>query len=62
MLVNAAVLYANLKYEEGQWYGDLLGATSGGTKVSVKSDFKSHRQRIMGILKPCITLKFALKD
>ena len=41
MLINAAVLYANLKYEEGKWYGDLLGATSGGTKVSVKSDFKS---------------------
>ena len=41
LLINAAVLYANLKYEEGKWYGDLLGATSGGTKVSVKSVFKS---------------------
>lgn len=40
MLINAAVLYANLKYENGQWYGDLLGATSGGTKVSVTSDFQ----------------------
>lgn len=41
MLINAAVLYANLKYEDGQWYGDLLGATSGGTKVSVISDFQN---------------------
>lgn len=40
MLINAAVLYANLKYEDGRWYGDLLGATSGGTKVSVTSDFQ----------------------
>lgn len=40
MLINAAVLYANLKYEDGQWYGDLLGATSGGTKVSITPDFQ----------------------
>lgn len=40
MLINAAVLYANLRYEEGKWYGDLLGATSGGAKVHVSSDFK----------------------
>lgn len=40
MLINAAVLYANLKYEDGQWHGSLLGATSGGVKVSVTSDFQ----------------------
>lgn len=40
MLINAAVLYANLKYENGKWYGDLLGATSGGAKVHISSDFK----------------------
>jgi len=40
MLINAAVLYANLKYEEGKWYGDLLGATSGGAKVHISSDFE----------------------
>lgn len=40
MLINAAVLYANLKYEDGKWYGDLLGATSGGAKVHVSSNFE----------------------
>lgn len=40
MLINAAVLYANLKYEDGKWYGDLLGATSGGAKVHVSSEFE----------------------
>ena len=40
MLINAAVLYANLKYENGKWNGDLLGATSGGAKVSVVADYQ----------------------
>lgn len=40
MLINAAVMYANLRYEDGQWHGSLLGATSGGVKVSVTSDFQ----------------------
>lgn len=40
MLINAAVLYANLKYENGQWNGDLLGATSGGAKVSVVPNYQ----------------------
>lgn len=40
MLINAAVLYANLEYEDGKWHGDLLGATSGGAKVHVSSDFQ----------------------
>ena len=40
LLINAAVLYANLRYEEGRWYGDLLGATSGGAKVSISSNLE----------------------
>lgn len=40
LLINAAVLYANLKYEDGKWYGDLLGATSGGAKVHISSNFE----------------------
>lgn len=40
LLINAAVLYANLKYEEDKWSGDLLGATSGGAKVSIVPDYK----------------------
>lgn len=40
MLINAAVLYANLNYENGEWHGDLLGATSGGAKVHASSDFE----------------------
>ncbi|MCM1193336.1 MAG: hypothetical protein NC123_16450 [Butyrivibrio sp.] len=41
MLINAAVLYANLKYEDGRWSGDLLGATSGGAKISVVPDYQN---------------------
>ncbi|MCM1057732.1 MAG: hypothetical protein NC517_09005 [Firmicutes bacterium] len=41
MLINAAVLYANLKYEDGQWSGNLLGATSGGAKISVVPDYQN---------------------
>lgn len=39
LLINAAVLYANLKYEDGKWYGTLLGATSGGATVSITPEF-----------------------
>lgn len=41
MLINAAVLYANLKYEEDKWSGELLGATSGGAKISIVPDYKN---------------------
>lgn len=37
ILINAAVLYSSLKYEDGRWYGNLLGATSGGAKVHISS-------------------------
>lgn len=42
LLLNAAVLYKGLKYipEEKKWSGILLGATSGGTKVIISSDYK----------------------
>lgn len=40
MLLNAAVLYRNLTYEDGKWYGDLLGATSGGVKIVITPDIQ----------------------
>ncbi len=42
LLLNAAVLYKGLKYdnETKKWSGTLLGATSGGTKVSISSDYQ----------------------
>ncbi len=42
LLLNAAVLYKSLKYipEEKKWSGVLLGATSGGTKVNISSDYQ----------------------
>lgn len=42
LMLNAAVLYKGLKYnsEEKKWSGTLLGATSGGTKVKINSDYQ----------------------
>ncbi|MBD5468882.1 MAG: hypothetical protein HDR21_12110 [Lachnospiraceae bacterium] len=40
MLLNAAVLYRNLKYEDGKWYGDLIGATSGGVSIVITPDIQ----------------------
>lgn len=42
LLINAAVLYKSLKYipEEKKWSGVLLGATSGGTKVNISSEYQ----------------------
>lgn len=42
LLLNAAVLYKSLKYdpEAKKWSGTLLGATSGGTKVNITSDYQ----------------------
>lgn len=42
LLLNAAVLYKGLKYdaEQQKWSGTLLGATSGGTKIIISSDYQ----------------------
>ena len=42
LLLNAAVLYKDLIYNqtEKKWSGTLLGATSGGTKVNISSDYQ----------------------
>lgn len=42
LLLNAAVLYKGLKYdsEQKKWSGELLGATSGGTKVNISSEYQ----------------------
>lgn len=40
LLLNACVLYKNLKYDSAakKWSGELLGATSGGTKFKVENE------------------------
>lgn len=42
LLLNACVLYKDLVYsqETKKWSGELLGATSGGTKITINSEFQ----------------------
>lgn len=40
ILLGAGAYYKNLKYEEGTgWAGDILGATSGGGKVTIEPEY-----------------------
>lgn len=40
ILLGAGAYYKNLKYEEGTgWTGDILGATSGGGKVTIEPEY-----------------------
>lgn len=40
ILLGAGAYYKNLKYEEGTgWNGDILGATSGGGKVTIEPEY-----------------------
>lgn len=42
LLLNACVLYKDLMYDKTakKWQGELLGATSGGTKIIINSEFQ----------------------
>lgn len=42
LLLNACVLYKDLTYDRTQkkWQGELLGATSGGTKITIQSEYQ----------------------
>ncbi len=39
ILLGAGTFYRGLKYESDAWTGTILGATSGGGKVSIKGEF-----------------------
>lgn len=39
VLLGAGTYHKNLKFEGGTWTGDLIGATSGGGKVSIAGEF-----------------------
>lgn len=39
MILNAGVIYKNLKYEENAWSGEVLGATSGGIKFNYEASW-----------------------
>ena len=39
-VVNAGAIYKNLTFDQGKFKGELLGATSGGSKVTIKVEFR----------------------
>lgn len=39
ILLGAGTYHRNLQYADGKWTGDIIGATNGGGKVSIKGEF-----------------------
>lgn len=39
-IVNAGAIYKNLTFTGEKWQGELLGATAGGSKISIKVEFR----------------------
>lgn len=39
ILLGAGTWHRNLKFADGQWTGDILGATKGGGKISIAGEF-----------------------
>lgn len=39
ILLGAGTWHRNLTFDGGQWTGDILGATNGGGKISIKGEF-----------------------
>lgn len=39
ILLGAGTWHRNLKFTDGQWTGDILGATNGGGKISITGEF-----------------------
>lgn len=39
ILLGAGTYHRNLKFQDGQWTGDVLGATNGGGKISIVGEF-----------------------
>lgn len=39
ILLGAGTYHKNLKFEGGQWTGDILGATNGGGKIAITGEF-----------------------
>lgn len=40
ILLGAGTYHRNLKYVDGAWTGDIIGATNGGGKISIAGEFK----------------------
>lgn len=40
ILLGAGTYHSGLKFEDGKWTGSVLGATSGGGKISITGEFK----------------------
>lgn len=40
ILLGAGTIHKNLKWESNKWTGEIIGATSGGNKLSIKGEFK----------------------
>ena len=40
ILLGAGTIHKNLKWETNKWTGDIIGATSGGNKVSISGEIK----------------------
>ena len=40
ILLGAGTIHKNLKWEANKWTGDIIGATSGGNKVSISGEIK----------------------
>jgi hypothetical protein len=38
ILLGAGTIHKNLKFETNKWTGDIIGATSGGNKVSISGE------------------------
>lgn len=39
ILLGAGTYHRNLKFQDGKWTGDILGATNGGGKISIVGEF-----------------------
>lgn len=39
VLLGAGTIHKNLKFESGKWSGDVIGATSGGNKLTIAGEF-----------------------
>lgn len=52
LLLNAGALLTNLKWSENKWNGDLLGATSGGSSISLVNNYR--QAEIDGVFTPTV--------
>lgn len=51
-LLNAGALLKNLTWESGKWNGDLIGATSGGSSISLINEYR--QAEVDGVFAPTV--------